>query len=101
VSSRGLVSIKGTVTCDQNAFVSFSLEGTQAGRRFTASGRSSEGVRSSCSTTPIPWAGQFSSTSGAQFIPGRISVRTSGFGQNDNGFSSFDQTSGLRLTGSR
>lgn len=95
VTRQGIVTVSGTVTCDQPAsgYVYVSVE--QVFNRMIARGDSSTAVE--CSPTPTDWTAQVSSYTNLIFGPGRATISASANVQNASGSASTEVTQPLRL----
>ena len=92
VDRGGVASIRGTVTCDQPAFVSLYGSLTQTfARRFTIQGYGSSGV--SCTPPSVPWTMTVSGLNGNRFSAGPARASINAYGCNNNGGCAFQNTS--------
>jgi hypothetical protein len=84
VSKAGLVTITGTALCNQTTtLAAVQVSATQSNRRFTARGQSPEQMVFICDTTPTTWTATFASDTGNLFMPGVLTVTTSGWSYNE------------------
>ena len=96
---EGLLTVSGTVTCDQPAsgYVNVSVE-----QRFNRTiARGNGYVYVECSPTPTDWTAQVSSYTGVLFGPGRATVNAMAYVQNASGSASTYLTQPLQVQAGR
>ncbi len=100
VDRRGMVTVRGSVTCDQAGWADIWLSGERTNRRFTARGYGY--ASTACGTTPTTWSATFRSETGANFVAGRMRTNYEiyAYGEQAGGaYTSGSQV--VRLTGTR
>jgi hypothetical protein len=95
VTRDGVVTVSGTVTCDQPASGHVSVSVEQRFTRMLAQGSSFASVE--CSPTPTDWSVQLGSYTGVIFGPGRATLTANANMQNASGSATAHVTQPLQL----
>ena len=72
VNKAGVVTISGTIKCDQEGSAFIAVAGRQQKGFFSAQGDKT--TFSACLTTETNWSLSFTSSTGISFLPGKISI---------------------------
>jgi hypothetical protein len=88
VRNSGLVTITGTITCDQQGFATIYLIGSQRFKRSLAEG--SSGTYTACGPVPSVWSVQFRTSTNIIFASGKATVNVTAYANGQDG--GFDDT---------
>jgi len=99
VNGRGVVTVNGTVVCDQPGQAYVAVYGSQSNRRFTARGDGA--TETQCATTPTTWSVTFRSYTGASFVPGSLSAEYYASAAGGRGYADTSGSETMRLRGIR
>lgn len=99
VNRAGLVTMSGTVVCDQPGYTQLWLTASQTSRRFTATG--SGFTWGECGTTPTPFTVTMTSGTGVSFVAGKTTSTYTAYAHGSwpvsEGFAEANGTGEMRL----
>ncbi len=99
VDRKGVVTVGGTVVCDQPSYANIGVLASQTSRRFTARGNGNS--TEECGTTPTPFVMTMASSTGVSFVAGKMTatVTAEAFGTwpDSQGFVETSGTQEVRL----
>jgi hypothetical protein len=83
VNRQGLVTVHGTITCDQAGQAYIQVRAVQSNRRFTSAGDGY--TESACGPTATGWSATVKDYDGPSFVPGKVTLTYFAYAENETG----------------